>query len=501
MSDLVKPVDSRTQLHLEDQAYGRLEQARLDFKNLVNTIYNTQKISTSSDLEIIVFMHWFEENNFYLEFPEQEKIWNQFIAYREAFDAYQETFCGETLEETQEKLRAIDPELIGEKRWQEEDSGIVQCLKSFFYTVVRKFSNEADIARYQGRMTVLTFEAERNRETQKVLELFPKFFETKTPVTTLQRVNAILDRCEWDDTLRARKKWFEGYLKSHVNPHIDYLLQRELSEPAEFFSCVSEESEFFSFDTGEQSMDAEESVLESPKVVKEEMKPFHDEVLTKWEGEGAAMIISTSLRATLMDEELAQRILSTLLPLDQIMCVEQSPESPLTFDVTFKSPLVGTTPKVLQEGWDDMVHSPLYLDQKVTVHFAPERRMIIFPKGGFQMGIHIENLQFLYNKMSYVEGTALATFLKYHGFMSWLGNMNYPLHLATTVRAISAQEEQEVKLHIGIHDTADLPMPKPGVYPTGECLSVLKEQLNSIKLTTQDLDSTFQDFTWAAAGK
>jgi hypothetical protein len=103
--------------------------------------------------------------------------------------------------------------------------------------------------------------------------------------------------------------------------------------------------------------------------------------------------------------------------------------------------------------------------------------------------------------MSYVEGTGLSTFLKYHGYVSTLGSVKHPMHLATTVNRVSVLGDNELGLSIAIHDASDIALPRPGQYPKEGCLSALKENLNSIALTAPELETTFKHMGWRAASQ
>jgi hypothetical protein len=156
---------------------------------------------------------------------------------------------------------------------------------------------------------------------------------------------------------------------------------------------------------------------------------------------------------------------------------------------------------VAKGGWGDMAHSRMLVGKKVTVCFDPLENSMSFPKGGFQMGLHLEDFSFLYNKMSSVERTALSTFLKYHGYMSILGSLNHPMHLATTVNSLRVSGDDELRLEITIHDTGDIPLPLAGRYPKDGCLSKLQSNLDSVELTTPEIEKTFRHMEWRAGSQ
>lgn len=466
----VKPIQ-------EDLALAQLNQSRIEFKKIINDIYGVEKISIGSDSEILSFMHGFETERVDLEFSDQEKIWAQFEDYRQTFHDYQGMINDQSLETTIEELRSIDPHLVNEERYSSDDAWITKCLKTVFYEIVRLATSGAKIDRYIGRVSVLGAAQKKEQETQKVLDIFPKFFATSVRLTSLGQINRLLELCTGNRELEERRNWFENHLMFYVNPNLGQLLDRELTVPVRVIEPVVEGLE------------------DIPT------KKVQNDLVTQWaDGEGA-MIVETMTRATLMNEKLVNIVNTKLLPLDQIALVEQHLDDPHTFEITFKSPLVGSADSVDEGGWGDMAYSRMLMDRKLTVRFDPFKNSINFLKGGFQMGIHLEDFSFLYNKMSYTEGTALSTFLKYHGYMSTFGSLKHPMHLATTVNSLRISGDDELRLGIAIHDTSDIPLPRAGQYPKGGCLSNLQSNMDSIELTAPELEKTFKHMEWRAASQ
>ena len=461
----------------EDLALTHLSQSAQEFKEIVNDLYGAEKITIGSDSEILSFMHEFETEKGGLSFFDQSKIWSQFEDYRQAFHEYQGMIKDRTLESSLEKLRNIDPHLVNEERYDSDDSLITKFLKTAFYEIRRQIASGTKIDRYVGRVTVLGEMQKRRQATQKVLDIFPKFFATPEPLTSLGQINRLLERCSGNSELEKRRDWFENHLRFYVNPSLGHLMGRELTPPDRVF----------------------ESTVETTTGVAAKTDPSGP--VTQWVGAEAAMVIKMITRSALMNERLANIVNTKLLPLDQIDLIEQHIDNPYTYEITFKSPLVGSTDSVGKGGWGDMAHSRMLMSKKVTVHFDPVKKTISFPKGGFQMGLHLEDFSFLYKKMSYVEGTGLSTFLKYHGYVSTLGSVKHPMHLATTVNRVSVLGDNELGLSIAIHDASDIALPRPGQYPKEGCLSALKENLNSIALTAPELETTFKHMGWRAASQ
>jgi len=461
----------------EDLALTHLSQSAQEFKKIVNELYEVEKITIGSDSEIISFMHEFETEKGGLSFFDQSKIWSQFEDYRQAFHEYQGMIKDRTLESSLEKLRNIDPHLVNEERYNSNDRLITKFLKTVFYEIRRQITGGTKIDRYVGRVAVLGEMQKRERATQKVLDLFPKFFATPEPLTSLGQINRLLERCSGNSELEKRRDWFENHLRFYVDPSLGHLMGRELTPPVRVF----------------------ESAVETTTGVP--TKRVRSDLVTQWVGADGAMVIEMITRATLMNERLANIVNTKLLPLDQIDLIEQHIDNPYIYEIIFKSPLVGSTDSVGKGGWGDMAHSRMLMSKKVTVRFDPLKNAISFLKGGFQMGLHLEDFSFLYNKMSYVEGTGLSTFLKYHGYVSTLGYLNHPMHLATTVNRVSVLGDNELGLSIAIHDTSDIALPRPGQYPKEGCLSALKDNLNSIELTAPELETTFKYMGWRAASQ
>ncbi len=461
----------------EDLALTYLTQSSLKFKKIVNDCYGVEKITTSSGYEILLFMHGFETERVELSFFNQSKIWSQFKDYQQAFHEYQGMVKNQSLASSLEKLRNIDPYLINEERFNVNDWLITKCLKIVFYEICRQIANGTKIDRYVGRVAALGAMQKREQATQKVLNLFPKFFATLEPPTTLWEVNQLLERCSGNSKLEKRRDWYENHLRFCVDPNLGYLMRRKLTQPVKVF---------------------EPAVKPAKEVATNRVQ---SDLVTQWAGDEGAMIIKMITKATLMNKKLENIVNEKLLPLDQIDLIEQHIDSPYIYDITFKSSLVGSTDFVEKEGWGDMVHSRMLMSKKVTVHFDPLKNSISFLKDGFQMGLHLEDFSFLYKKMSYMEGTGLLTFLKYHGYMSPLGYLNHPMHLATTVNRVTVLGENELGLSIEIHDANDISLPLSGEYPKEGCLSSLKDHLNFITLTAPELETTFKHMEWKAASQ
>ncbi len=457
----------------EDLALACLTQSRLEFKKTVNDIYGTEKIIMGADSEILSFMHGFETERGELEFSDQNKIWTQFEDYRQSFHEYQIMIKDQSLESTIDELRSIDPHLLNEERYSSDDRWITKCLKTIFYEVVRLATSGAKIDRYIGRVGALRAMQKKEQEIQKVLEIFPKFFVTSVPLTSLGQINRLFELYSGNKKFEEKRNWFKNRLMFYVNPNLEQLLERELTAPVRDFEPVIED------------------IDDIPK----------KKVQNKWADADGAMVIKTMVGATLMNKKLANVVNTKLLLLDQIALVEEHLDSLYTYEITFKSPLVGSTDFVDQGGWGDMTHSRMLMGKKVTMRFDPTKRSMSFPKGGFQMGIHLEDFSFLYNKMSYTEGIVLSAFLKLHGYMSTFGSLNHPMHLATTVNSLGVLDDEELRIGIAIHNTSDILLSLEGQYPKDRCLSTLQSNLDSIELTTPEIEKTFNYMEWKAASE
>ena len=156
-------------------------------------------------------------------------FWAQGSNYQKNLLIYFQSLRGRPLDIFYHKLRSIDPHLVNEERYNRTDGWTIQRIKSIYYGIVRKFTFKRTIERYQNRITVLISLLEMNRDVQKVIELFPKFFQTTKPIRTLDEIHEMLALCENDSMLLERKKWFENYLRTKVNSDIDYLLDPNLS--------------------------------------------------------------------------------------------------------------------------------------------------------------------------------------------------------------------------------------------------------------------------------
>ena len=255
-------------------------------------------------------MYGFEIERGDLEFSDQKNIWTQFEDYRQTFHEYQGMIKDKNLESTIEELRRIDPHLVNEERYSSDDGWITKCLKTVFYEIVRLATNGAKIDRYIGRVAVLGATQKKEQETQKVLDLFPIFFATSKPLTSLGQINRLLELCSGDTELEERRSWFENHLMFHVNPNLGHLLGRELTAPVRPLEPMIE-------DTGDLGT-----------------KKVHTELVTQWAGAEGAMVIEMITRATLMNEKLANVVNTKLLPLDQIAVVEQHVDSPYTYEIT-----------------------------------------------------------------------------------------------------------------------------------------------------------------------
>lgn len=214
----------------EDLAYRTLHLSR---QKLIDTIYETSgnkafSTSSPSDNDILVFIH--SMKTFGINPSAEGKILEAFQDYSKAYESYRTHFQWETSTSTRQELCSIDPHLVGKSRYNQDDFFIVKGLKFLFYEVVN-WTSKTQIDRYENRMSVLEPEKEREEQTQKVIDIFSRFFRTSEPVTSIQDITNILSQelFERDATLQGRKKWFENYLEIHVHSNLDYLLRQEVS--------------------------------------------------------------------------------------------------------------------------------------------------------------------------------------------------------------------------------------------------------------------------------
>lgn len=350
----------------ETSAFQKLESARVDFKNLVNRYLSHRGIDTSTDLKILSFMHWFEkEGHADLSYDQQMEVWNAFEEYRGAKESYHQLFSGETIDSTLQSLREIDPSLVGQSRYQKDDSYITQAIKNIYYSISGWLAGDAVIQKYRARMTVLEPLAQRDQETQKVLTIFSKFFSN--PATNLEDVSDVLERCHQRKEWAAQRDHFEGYLSLHVHHNVDYILQRDLTQPLPFLEC----EDSFEAEVVEKAPLVDEVVEESSNE-KAESSEGSKEERGVFKGDEAGMILRAFLRIEIGDEKTLDP-LETLLPLDQIDSIQlvQTKDGDVQWDVTFKS-----------EFSEAKTHMQVLKGQTIRIAHCPEEKKTSFPNGG-----------------------------------------------------------------------------------------------------------------------
>ncbi|MCB1111024.1 MAG: hypothetical protein KDK64_08575 [Chlamydiia bacterium] len=185
-----------------------LEQAQAHFEKTACDILGIKDISINSYQEALFLMYRYENR---YEDP-LNQLGEAFQSYQFAYQRYKHFFPSETAASARQKLSEVEY----------KPHGIIQKVIARFFHWIHK----EKIAQYQGRMRVLGPEEEHNLDVQKVLAIFPKFFQLNTPIKNLKELNRFLDRCSLDPVLNERRKWFEGYLAIHVNPNLDILLER-----------------------------------------------------------------------------------------------------------------------------------------------------------------------------------------------------------------------------------------------------------------------------------
>ena len=215
--------------------------------------------------------------------------------------------------------------------------------------------------------------------------------------------------------------------------------------------------------------------------------------------EAARHLVDVMIRASLNEtdgRELSNTVKTKILPVDMIEAVRLYPDLTDTYDIVFKAPITGSTSVVDGKGWKDMTHSKVELERIVTVEFDPSNSRILFPSGGFKLGVHLEDTEFLYRKVSCGERLAISTFLKAYGYMSIMGSMTSPLQYSATVRSIENLDDTDLKLGFNIDDKCSFSFPKKGVEATRSCLNALQGAVDGVDLTKNELIDTFEHFTW-----
>ena len=151
---------------------------------------------------------------------------------------------------------------------------------------------------------------------------------------------------------------------------------------------------------------------------------------------------------------------------------------------------------LMGKGWKDMTHSKMKLEKTVTVKFDPSNSRILFPNGGFKLGVHLEDTEFLYRKVTCGARLAISTLLKAYGYMSIMGSMTSPLQYSATVRSIENLDDTDLKLGFNIDDKCSVSFSKKRKEKNRSCLSALQGAVDGVDLTKNELLDTFKHFTW-----
>lgn len=505
----------------EDRALHTLNDTRLILKDLVSDSYGVQKIPTTSDQDILHFMHGFEVGKEDISFKKRTEIWKAFESYHAAYQNYQGEICGKTYDSTMEALRAIDPALIGEKRYNKSDAWLVQGIKSLFYVISRVSSKEDFITCYQGRLTVLQLQEIRDNETQKVLDLFPKFFTLSKQPTTLEEVNTALNRCHSDPELNARKQWFERHLEIHVNPNVDYLLDRKLTPPIEPpLSSASSQDNSISWDSLLEKLS---SPFLSENFKQEEVREIKDlgdqrfEVILQ---DNTALIIQKTeegklhLSGTALPDLMRTQFEKALgrdpekfFPFDKIQSVTvlsegKSPE----LRIDFGCQVEGITDHVAEGGWQDMTHNRFVIEPTLKVELS-ENAGITFEEGKVQMALHVEDFSSLLRMVGLprVASWTVNNLLYQGGFTDDQGKGKKGLEFSVRIDKLSPDNSGNMNLSVSLPDHDKMIHPRKNQENPIEVVDLsttetgtnwVKKFLGSLCLKAEEYKSSFASLTW-----
>lgn len=463
----------------EDRALHALNDTRLILKDLVNDAYGVQKIPATSDQDILHFMHGFEVGKEDVSFEKRTEIWKAFESYHAAYQNYQGEICGKTYDSTVEALRAIDPALIGENRYSEGDAWLVQGIKSLFYVISRVSSGEDLITCYQGRLTVLQLQEIRDQETQKVLGLFPKFFTLSKQPTTLEEVNAALNRCHSDSNLNTRKQWFERHLEIHVNPNVDYLLERKIESPLSSSSpsasnSIVEEVHNPSSQDNSISWDALLGKLSSP-FISENFKQEKVREIKDLGDQGFEIIFQDSTALIIQKTEegkfhLSGAVLPGLMRAQFEKALGRDPEKFFPFDkiqsvtvlsegnspelrIDFGCQVEGVTDHVAEGGWQDMTYNRFVIEPTLKVELS-ENAGITFEEGKVQMALHVEDFSSLLRMVGLpVAASWTVSSLLYRGnFTDYHGKGKKGLEFSVKIDKLSPDKSGNMNLSVSLPD-------------------------------------------------
>lgn len=168
---------------------------------------------------------------------DRDAIWGDFEVYKKARENYLNSFNVESLDKAKEEVKAIDPALLEEKRYETSTSIIKRLCLDFFYGVQR-FVASKKLSRYLGRIEVLKEERQQEAINQKVIAIFNRYISAENPPETVQEVDEFLTCMDYmdknssnDSDYQTAKANILAELKE-IHSCLDLVFNRRLLGPA-----------------------------------------------------------------------------------------------------------------------------------------------------------------------------------------------------------------------------------------------------------------------------
>lgn len=127
------------------------------------------------------------------------------------------------------KLYAIDPSLVGENRYNEDDSIFKKIIKNIYHAFLLITTKSSKIHQYKEELDCVSFSIRWNEKRKRMIDLLPNFFPLKEEFSSLEEIHRYFLQLDNDPFLAAQKGRFIRFLQKEVGSDADLLIKPEYS--------------------------------------------------------------------------------------------------------------------------------------------------------------------------------------------------------------------------------------------------------------------------------
>lgn len=496
-------------------------------------------LSNFSHQDVLAKMYEVQANPDYKQSYRGE-IWKAFDAYTRARENYLSVLEEPNLQKVMDEVRAIDPALLGENRYEESAGLIKRIALDFFYGLKRFFTSNDTLARYQGRIEILQEEFEKSSQGEKVVEVFNRSIHAANHPQSVQEIDEFLtymDFLDESDPLYSSFQEAKGRVLSELEKTIhkshDLIFNRPLVGPqfapemyymADFaernqhlipipelkhpeipplkldmLPSTDEDEEFFTpRSTSSDEFFSCESPSESPR--EDERDEFIGRVeqlppisIIPDERELARMNVNAMLDTRFFDHQMiASLIKERVIPMEQIERVDVNKEY-TAMRISFKGPLEGRASQVDSPGMRDFATARLVAQRENTVQF--DTNLMRFDPGALKMGIVIRDYDF-YLRGAKIGPTIWGVDTGLQALKSSLGYYSNGLQVTLDIHSLQIDDLGNVVLGVTPNFEERIALVTDASHPPEMIQGYLQKLVKKVKMTQEEFAATFAHVEW-----